>query len=172
MDGFLTYGGKITWKAWLELFLGVSPFLDYTLYIGILCVPFILLGLIFNLNKQNVHFLLIIIILLLFSMGTFVSVFFYYSWPMMKYFRHLSLVSPIIKVFLCFLAGFGFDAVFFNKSRWENPLIMKVSLAVMSLLMLGLFYILWSLSHNYEFCCESACKHCSGKTYFFQNITR
>jgi hypothetical protein len=152
LDGFLTYGLIFTWRAWLELILGISPFLDYTLYIGILCVPLILLGLIFNLNKQNFHFLLTIIILLLFSMGTFVSVLFYYCWPMMKFFRHLALVSPIIKVFLCFMAGFGFDAVFFNKSRWKNPFIVKVFLISSSLLMLGISLLLWILSHNYEFC--------------------
>jgi hypothetical protein len=152
LDGFLTYGRIFTWRAWLELILGISPFLDYNLYIGILCVPFILLGLILNLNKQNSHFLLTVIILLLFSMGNIVSVFFYYSWPMMKFFRHLALVSPIIKVLLCFLAGLGFDAVFFNKSRWKNPFIVKVLLISSSLLMLGISLFLWIMSHNYEFC--------------------
>jgi len=152
LDGFLTYGRIFSWRAWLELLLGISPFLDYNLYIGILCVPFILLGLILNSNKQNFHFLLTIIVLLFFSMGTFVSVLFYYCWPMMKFFRHLALVSPIIKVFLCFMAGFGFDAVFFNKSRWENRIIVKSSLALSSLLMLGISLLLWILSHNYEFC--------------------
>jgi hypothetical protein len=150
LDGFLTYGGILSWRAWLELFLGVSPFLNYTLYAGILCVPFILSGLIFNVNRQNIHFLLTIIILLFFSMGTFVSIFFYYSWPMMKYFRHLALISPIIKVFLCFLAGFGFDAVFFNKSRWKNPLIMKVSLAVFSVFLFGISLLLYLLSQNFN----------------------
>ena len=65
LDGFLTYEGNLSIRKWIEIFLGVSPFLNYTLYIGILCVPFILLGLIFNLNKQNVHFILTIIILAL-----------------------------------------------------------------------------------------------------------
>jgi hypothetical protein len=151
LDGFLTYGGKLSWKAWLEMILGISPCLDYTLYIGILCIPFILLGLIFNLRKQNVHFFLTIVILLLLSMGTFVSVFFYYSWPMMKFYRHLIPISTIIKIFLCFLTGFGFDAVFFNKTNLKNPLILKISLAVMSLLMLCLSLLLYALSNNYSF---------------------
>jgi hypothetical protein len=139
LDIFLTYGGKFNWSSWLEIFLRLSPCLDYTLYMGIMCVPFILLGFIFNLNRRNIHFLLVIIVLLLFSMGTSVSVFFYYSWPMMKYFRHLMLVSPIIKVFLCFLAGFGFDALFFDKSRWkENPITLNKVFVFMSMLMLGL----------------------------------
>ncbi|MCX5848979.1 MAG: hypothetical protein NTW65_05975, partial [Deltaproteobacteria bacterium] len=70
---------------------------------------------------------------------------------MMKYFRHLALASPIIKVFLCFLAGFGFDAIFFNKSHWKNPFIIKTSLAFISILMLGISLLLYSLSNNYYF---------------------
>lgn len=150
LDGFLNYGRIFTWKVWLEMILGISPFLDYTLYMGILCVPFVLLGFI-CVNRKNLHFLLTMIVLLLFAMGTFVSVVFYYVWPMMKYFRHLALVSPIIKVLLCFLAGFGFDAVFFNKSRWQNPLMVKTLLISSSVFMLGISLFLWRLSHNYAF---------------------
>ncbi len=152
LEGFLKYGQIFTWRAWLELILGISPFMDYTLYIGLLGVPFILSGLISGTNRQNLHFFLIVMILLLFSMGTFVSVFFYYSWPMMKYFRHLALVSPVIKIFLCFGAGFGFDALFFNKSRWQNPLTIKVTSALFALLMLGISLWLFLLSHHYELC--------------------
>jgi len=152
LDGFLKYGQIFTWQAWLELILRISPFMDYTLYIGLLCVPFILCGFISNTNRQNIHFLLTMVILFLFSMGTFVSVFFYHAWPMMKYFRHLALVSPLVKDFLCFLAGFGFDAVFFNQSRWKNPFIMKSVTAFVSLLMLGLSLWLFLLSHHYEVC--------------------
>jgi hypothetical protein len=153
LDVFLTYGGEFNWWSWLEIFSRLSPCLDYTLYMGIICVPFVLLGLIFNLNRQNIHFLLTIIILFLFSMGTFVSVFFYYSWPMMKYFRHLMLVSPMIKIFLCFLAGFGFDALFFNRSRWkENPTLLNSVLIFISILMIGLSSLLWILSNHHEMC--------------------
>lgn len=148
LDVFLNYGGEFVWQAWLELFLGVSPCLDYTLYVGLICVPFILLGLILNLNRENIHFLLIVIVLFFFSMGSLVSVFFYFYWPMMNFFRHLMAVSPIITMLLCFLAGFGFDAVFFNNSRWKNPLIVQTSLAVMSIFMLGVSIFLWFLSNN------------------------
>lgn len=151
LDGFLTYDGNLSMRKWIEIFLGISPFLNYTLYIGILSLPFILLGLIFNLSKNNLHFILIIVILLFFSMGTFISSFFYYCWPMMKFYRHLSLISPIIKIFLCFLAGFGFDAIFFNKLHWKHPLIINVSLAIMSIFMLGLSFLLYVLAHNYDF---------------------
>ena len=152
LEGFLTYGGHLNWNAWLEMIMGVSPFLDYTLYIGILGVPFIIMALIFNLNKQNVHFLLTIIVLLLFSMGTFISVAFYYSWPMMKFYRHLMLVAPVVKVFLCFLAGFGFDVFFSEKTNSRNKLVMKTALAAIFILMLCITLFLYILSNNGNIC--------------------
>ncbi len=151
LDSFLNYGGEITWKAWLEMILGISPCLDYTLYTGILCVPLIVSGILWGLKRQNGHFLFMVIVLLLFSMGTFVSAFFYYGWPMMKYFRHVMLVSPIIKVFLCFLAGVGFDAVIFKNDRWKNHLSIKIPFIFIAIFMLGLSIFLWILVHNYEF---------------------
>lgn len=151
LDVFLTYGGKLSWQAWLEILLGISPALDYTLYIGIVCVPFIFLGLMFNLNKRNIHLYLTSIVLLLFSMGTFVSIVFYYCWPMMEYFRHLILVSPIIKVFLCFLAGFGLEAVFINCPDRKNVLSVKLFLALMTLLMMGTFFVLWTVANHYPY---------------------
>lgn len=170
LDGFLSYGGNLTWSAWLELFLGVSPFLNYTLYIGTFCVPCILLGLLLNSNKHNIHFYLTGMVLFLFSMGTVVSVFFYYGWPMMKYFRHLALVSPIIKVFLCFLAGFGFDAVFFSASRAMNPRTIKAFLALSSLIMFGMFFVLLFLANHHEATMNVLINMVPAKHTFFRTL--
>lgn len=125
LNDFLTYGGPFSWQIWSELFLGISPCVDYTLYVGVLCIPFIIFGVVFNFKKANGHFYLIVVVLLLFSMGTFVSTFFYYCWPMMKYYRHLVSVSPIIKIFLCFLAGFGADVLFINQSDSKHICVKK-----------------------------------------------
>ena len=57
-----------------------------------------------------------------------------------------------VKIFLCFMSGFGFDAVFFNESSWRNPVLLKVSLAFSSLLMMLTSLFLWILSHNYKLC--------------------
>jgi hypothetical protein len=70
---------------------------------------------------------------------------------MMKYFRHLAYVAPVIKIFLCFMAGLGFEAVFFNQSRSKNPRTINVSLAIISSIMFGLFLILLFLAHNHVF---------------------
>ena len=148
LTNFLNYGGKLHWQTWVELFSGISPALDYTLYTGIVFIPLILFGLIFNTRRKNAHFILTLIVLLAFSMGTFVSIFFYYCWPLMKYFRHLALTITVIKLFLCFMAGFGFDALFFNPSS-RNALLKKGFLAVMSILTLGTAFYLWRLAGDY-----------------------
>ncbi len=136
LSQFLTYGGPFKWEIWLESLLGVSPCVDYTLYSGILCVPLIFLGLILNTNKQNVHFFLTAIVLLLFSMGSFVSVFFYHCWPMMKYYRHIVSISPIIKVFLCFLAGIGLESFLVRNPFCEKPLRAKMAVPAMVLFLI------------------------------------
>ncbi len=151
LDVFFTYGGEPTWKSWLEMLLGVSPGLDYTLYIGIIGVPLIILGLFFNLRRKNIHFLFTIIVLLLFSAGTFVSVFFYYCWPMMTYFRHLMLTATVIKLLFCFQAGFGFDALIDASLHRQKPMKITTSLAVLSLLMMGVAFVLWRLSGDCDF---------------------
>lgn len=106
---------------WLELFLGVSLALDFTLYVGILAVPMIAAALVFNFNNKSKPILSLILVLVLFSRATVVSEFFYHVWPCMKYFRHLFNISPLIKIFLCFLAGFGFEAIFIRRRFLQYP---------------------------------------------------
>ncbi len=117
LEGFMSYGGNQDASKWKELFVGVSPAFDYTLYIGILATFFILLGFKSLFKRKHIHFLVLIFMLFLFSLGTFVSTFFYYTWPLMQFYRHLSLVAPIIKLFICFLAGFGFEALFIENQH-------------------------------------------------------
>ncbi len=116
LDVFLSYAGNTDLFKWEELLLRTSPAMDYTLYIGFLSLPLIILGLLFHPGREKYPVLLVVLIMLLFSMASFVSIFFYYTWPLMKFYRHLALVSPIIKLFLCFLAGFGFEVMFFQTS--------------------------------------------------------
>ena len=33
---FMNYGGQVSYKKWMELFIGISPNRDYTLYMGVL----------------------------------------------------------------------------------------------------------------------------------------
>ncbi len=108
---FLHYGGQTGLMKWTELFFGVSHYFDMTLFIGTLPVMLFLVPLIFNRDRQYIHLLAVIICLFLFSSGTYFSLLIFHIWPGMKFYRHLALVSPLIKLFLCFAAGFGFEAL-------------------------------------------------------------
>ncbi|MDP2652871.1 MAG: hypothetical protein Q8Q08_02445 [Candidatus Omnitrophota bacterium] len=107
---FLTYGGNTNLSKWLGLFLPFSVDVDHSLYIGVFAVPFLFIGLITP-TRKSWPFLLAAVVLLLFSVGTCVSIFLYQWIPGIKYYRHIALVSSLVRIFLCLLAGFGFDGV-------------------------------------------------------------
>lgn len=125
LDVFLSYAGNMDFAKWRELYFRISPVLDYTVYFGFLALPLVLLGCLFNSSRKKNPLILLALLLFLFSMGTYVSVFFYYTWPLMKFYRHLALVAPVIKLFLIFIAGFGFEFIFIQrpfeqKRRWPD----------------------------------------------------
>ncbi len=109
MEHFKGYAGNLGLEKWMELFIGLSPCLDYTLYIGILPIICAGYGIKHSFERKRGHFLLLLIILLLISGGTLLSNALYYIWPFMQYFRHLALMSVFIKFFLCVIAAIGFD---------------------------------------------------------------
>ena len=155
LNVFLTYAGNTGLAKWLELFLRVSPAADYTLYIGLLTIPLILVGGIIHLRMKgaNPYYLCLLcltVVILLFSMATFVSVFFYYCWPLMKFFRHLALVSPLVKVFLCFLAGFGFETLFLNGPHTMRREIYIGILALIAILLMELSVGLFRLAGDFH----------------------
>ncbi len=108
LDGFLTYG-RTTWDHWQEIFSRFSPALDYNVYFGILPLTALLFFLTRKPRRFIIPALTTTVILILFAEGTFVSKLFYYIWPGMNYYRHLTLVLPMIKIFLCLLSGFAFE---------------------------------------------------------------
>ena len=115
---FLNYATEHYVVRWVELFLGISPCADYTVYMGLFSLPLIAIGILFGTKKENLHILSLIVTLIWISMGTSLAALFYYTWPLMKYYRHLSLIIPIIKLFLCFLAGYGLE---FLLSQIQQP---------------------------------------------------
>jgi len=133
---FMNYGGRMNLSEWLELFLRVSPDLDYGLYAGLGTLPFILWGAL-NTRRENAHWILTVLTMGLFVSGTFIAAFFYYAWPMMKYYRHLALAAPLLRFFLCFLAGIGFEALLQNRAGAKKPLSLILA-ALIAVLMLGI----------------------------------
>ena len=111
LEGFLTYGGEIGLQQWLDVLLNVSPSLDMTLYGGILLLPLALVGLV-TVDRRRLHFVVMAIVMLLFTLGTLISIAAFLAWPGMRFFRHIALVSPFVKVLLIFVAGIGFERLF------------------------------------------------------------
>ena len=109
LSSFLTYGALISFRSWLDIFFGFSISHEITNYMGILTVPFFLSGFSFGNIRKKAPFVLLILVCLLFSAGTFVAKFFYYCWPLTKYFRHISALYSVARFLICFLAGFGVD---------------------------------------------------------------
>jgi hypothetical protein len=149
LEGFLTYGRNLNLTKWMELLWAVSPTLDLTLYMGILPLPFLIVGFVFAIRRKNAHVLMSIIALLLLSNGTAMAQLLYYIWPGMKYYRHLSLIAPLIKLFLCFLAGYGFE--FFVKRIFaaDEHTQLKNTMTILACLLLGLAVFLFTLSRDY-----------------------
>jgi hypothetical protein len=111
LNGFLTYGGEAGLQQWLDLLLNVSPSLDMTLYGGILLLPLALAGL-FAVDRRRAHFVVLATVMLLFTLGTLVAIAAFTVWPGMRFFRHIALVSPFVKVLVVFVAGIGFERIF------------------------------------------------------------
>ena len=147
---FMEWGGKLSWRHWSEMLLGLTPWLDFSLYAGMLTVPLGILGALV-IRRQRLHLLLLAIIMALFAQATFVSAALFYVWPMMHYFRHLSLVSPLVRVLLCFVAGAGFEWLFLQESRggWkvEAHIVLGAAMLVIAL-------YLWTLANPWD---ASAC---------------
>lgn len=116
---FLHYGGNQHWEKWAEVIFGLSPCLDYTLYVGTLAVLLAWVAVVLP-QRRHLHFLLAIGILVAVSMGTRPAEWVYYGWPMMKFFRHLGLTTGPVKLFLCFLAGSGLDSL--NRRSGSSPM--------------------------------------------------
>ncbi len=150
---FLTYSGQATPGTWLELFTGFSSARDFTLYIGILPVAMIFFCLFGNLNKRAIPLVGVIIVLYLISAGTFVAKFFYHVWPLMKYYRHLIQMSPLIRLFLCFLAGFGFES--FSKQIQMNHKLYLKTLIYFIFSLSVLFFILPKSTRSIIFLAEA-----------------
>ncbi len=112
LDVFLTYGGQVRFKKFLDLFVPkyfTHYFSDMSLYIGLIPLPFIIYGISKARNPMWYALATTVVVMGLFSLGGIVSRAFYYIVPGMKYYRHIGLTIGSFKMFLPLLAGFGID---------------------------------------------------------------
>jgi hypothetical protein len=116
---FLAYAGNTDFAKWNELFLGVSPALDFTLYFGLLGLALAGAGF-FHAQLDGAAVRGMVIALALVIGMPMVSAVLYHLWPTMKYFRHLALLAPLVKLWLCFLAGFGWERLLENDGPMQR----------------------------------------------------
>jgi hypothetical protein len=109
---FLAYAGNTHLNKWYELIFRSTPILDFTLYMGMFALPCVIAGIIFSRRREMRVWLGWTAVMFLLSIGSVLAVALYYFWPPMHFYRHLTLISPVVKFGLCFLAGFGFEALF------------------------------------------------------------
>jgi len=139
LEVYLSWGGQFSWWHWGELLTGITPWLDFSLYAGALTVPLAVLGALVA-KRQRLHLVLLALIMALFVHATVVSKILFYVWPMMRYFRHLALVAPLVRVLLCLVAGIGFEWLFLQRSARRARLAAQVLLGG-GMLLAG-FYLL------------------------------
>ena len=110
IEDFLRYGAFTGLSKFTELFTGTSWNIDMTTYGGVLLLPLALFGLTWATTRAIVPFAIAFLFTLLFSLGdaSFVAPISYH-FPGMHYFRHVGFVAPMAKIFLVFIAGFGFQ---------------------------------------------------------------
>ncbi len=149
IKGYLSYGGNLDFLNLVELITGISPAFDYTLYFGFLGAVFIFLGFSSLYRRKNLHVLLTAGIILLLSAGTFIAVLFYTVWPLMKYYRHLALISPLVKFFLCLCAGLGFEYCFFEQAgRTRSSLAKRILTVILVISMCQLSFIFFETAKS------------------------
>ena len=106
---FLTHGGSIGIDKYNEVFTRYGKSFDINLYAGFFLIPFVLIALFEERRRLALCIGGVSLVLFLFSIQTFVSVFFYYLFPFGNLFRHIGLTAAVFKLFIVFYAGFGFE---------------------------------------------------------------
>lgn len=111
LDDFVVYGGYTNPIRYLELLHGIPVSLDYTLYCSFFTPAFAALALLRSPRRRTLVVSIVVVLSVLFSCGalSLIAPSLYHLLPGMRYFRHVALVAPFVKLFLIFLSGFGFE---------------------------------------------------------------
>jgi hypothetical protein len=142
---FMSFGGFTDIGKWNDIVLRMSPALDSTLYGGMLLGPFLLCGLA-AVDRRRFHVVLTAGLLLLFTLSTPISRLVYYAWPGMWYFRHIGLVSSLVKVLFCFVAGVGFESLFTPDPGRRRSTVRAVGLVGGTVLAVGAWWAITTAS--------------------------
>jgi hypothetical protein len=143
LEDFLTYGTNSNLR-WFEFLSRTSPVFDYNLYFGYLALTFAVLALLVTRTKPLLVIAGTTLVVFLIANSTPVAAGLYYVWPTMRYFRHLSLTSTIVRLLLCLMAGFGFEQILLAPAKEHS---VKLRIAVFGLLQFAVMLFVFSLSY-------------------------
>jgi hypothetical protein len=121
LNGFLTYGGTLGFNSWLEALTGISPMMDYTLYSGVLVIVFAVSGILLSRSLKTKAWLFIwAALLFLLNLALWPASWLYQWWPLMKFYRHLTLLTPLTKIAICLWAAIVLDHLLeYKLSKFE-----------------------------------------------------
>lgn len=154
MVGYRTFLNHVVY-ADLRYFTGIldglSNHFDVTVYGGLLMLPFAVYGVLFHWSRRIVPFLAVTLFLFLFWAGekSFVAPLAYVI-PGAGMYRYVGLVTPLIKIGLVFLAGFGFEKLltFLEGDLARKRLFALAGAFALFLVAFGIFG--WKLQHEYR----------------------
>ncbi len=123
LETFMTYGGSIGFDKFMDFLFRSPQTHDMTLYAGVVMIPCVIIAVGWSKGKYVRSLLVTATILLLFCAGTTLTKAAYYLFPGFKYFRHIGLTAPMLKLFLVFLAGYGFEHLLDKKDQLKPYLV-------------------------------------------------
>lgn len=139
---FLDFCRDKTPLKWLGLSWDVALFNDYIIYMGALGLPMIIFAVLGSRSRKSLPLMFLAVGIYLLSSGSWLAQILYYVWPMMNYYRHLAMIDTITKLWLCFIAGFGFEVLFLDKTKVITP--RQYFIVIVAVLML--FSFIWFTS--------------------------
>ncbi len=142
LDTFMSYGGSIGFEKYFDFIFRAPQSHDMSLYAGALLIPLALLGIISHRRGYAVSLLVTSIVIFLFCAGTPVTIAAYHLFPGFKYFRHIGLVAPVLKVFLVYLAGYGFESLIEDRTKIKTGCLMVAGYCLFAVT------LYWALDSN------------------------
>lgn len=136
--GFLTYGIPPLLSSFSEFINGLILNGDNSLYGGALIIPFAILTVLQGIKTIEIPLMILLGFIFLFAVGSgsLVAPLLYY-FPGVKLFRHVGLTVSLAKLFLIFLAGFGFEK-WIDKARKNGNSETLASLIIILCLSFGI----------------------------------
>lgn len=132
---------------WSDVILGISLDHDAIFYMGVLTILCAVLAMFSGRYRLMLPMFVVMVVLLLFSRATELTKILYSYWPLMSYYKNLFLVSPLVRFWMCLMAGFGCDYLMSrNAGRFRDYCIM-----LFGVIFCGIGIAIYYATHHFEY---------------------